>query len=413
MSTDEVGTPATRGRPESLEEALGGAGAADDIRALRVGAGDGAEGSVGTTGRPPRRTLIAPVAPPADPVVDRPVSPSVGDPGDDPPGREPDGRPSRGERRAHRRQAKLEARREKDGRRADRLALRRHRILPRTVIGISMLLLAAAVGAAFSGAGLYAYYDWRLSENENRVGTLTATLENRLTEANEDIENVQNQAVNTIREAAEPLEQILADTRTVSDLTPVLAPSVFFVSTLDEDGEPSVGSAFVVSSDEAESLLVTSYRTVAASTGTPAPGIEVRGEGGTMTGRLHSWDRDRDLALVIVDTGGLPPLAWAPESVRAEALGRRVYVASGLGGAGVSLSPGLVVDQSQAGIQHSAPVGNAWQGGPLLTAEGEVIGIASIAFAPLGFDPGGLPFAIPVEGACARVLTCSGGDVTG
>ena len=93
--------------------------------------------------------------------------------------------------------------------------------------------------------------------------------------------------------------------------------------------------------------------------------------------------------------------------------GRRVYVGSGLGGSGVSLSPGLVIDQSQAGIQHSAPVGNAWQGGPLLTAEGEVLGIASIAYAPLGFDPGDLTFAVPVEGACERVLTCSGGEVSG
>jgi S1-C subfamily serine protease len=418
MSTDHVGaTPTERDdRPESLDEALGGPGAGDDIRSLWD---DLAETPAAPTDRVASepladRLLVAREAPPAAPPTTGPP-PSVTDlPDTEPAAPDADGgSPSWGERRQERRRAKQERRLEKERRRSDRLDFRRHRILPRTIIGISMLLLAAAVGAAISGAGLYAYYDWRLSENEDRVGTLTATLEERLTEANADIENVQAQAVNNIRAAAEPLEQLLTDTRTVSDLTPVLAPSVFFISTLDSDGAPSVGSGFVVSSDDSQSLIVTSYRTVAAATETPAPGIEVRGEDGTMNGRLHSWDPDRDLALIIVDKGGLAPLAWAPEEVRAEALGRRIYIASGLGGAGVSLSPGLVVDQSHAGIQHSAPVGNAWQGGPLLTAEGEVLGIASIAYAPLGFDPGDLTFAVPVEGACERVLTCSGGDVTG
>jgi len=425
MSTDHVeSTPTDReDRPASLDEALGGPGASDDIRTLwddlahgveppdlsapAVGLSDLAtEPGPSPSRSPADRLLVDPESPPVVAPTGPPAGPVTDLPGD---GTAPeiDDRPlTRRERREQRRQAK-------ELRRSERLQLRRHRILPRTVIGISALLLAAAIGAALSGAGLYAYYDWRLAENEDRVGTLTATLEERLTEANADIENVQNQAVNEIRAAAEPLEQLLADTRTVSDLTPVLAPSVFFVSTLDVNGEPSVGSGFVVSSNDSESLIVTSYRTVAAATETPAPVIEVRGEGDNLTGRLHSWDPDRDLALLIVERGGLKALPWAAESVRAEALGRRVYVGSGLGGSGVSLSPGLVIDQSQAGLQHSAPVGNAWQGGPLLTAEGEVLGIASIAYAPLGFDPGDLTFAIPVEGACERVLTCSGGEVSG
>lgn len=422
MSTEDVGSNPTApdDRPDTLEEALGRAGPGDDVRTLWD---DLAEKSTETAGRTAPaeagngaaeapladRLLVAPEASPSEAPTDgSPLSVT-----DLPPaGEDEEGPPSRSDRRREGRRSRQERRQGKERRRSDRLELRRHRILPRTVIGISMMLLAAAVGAAISGASLYAYYDWRLSENEDRVGTLTATLEERLTEANEDIENVQTQAVDNIRAAAEPLEQLLADTRTVSDLTPELAPSVFFISTLDADGAPSVGSGFVVSSDDSQSLIVTSHRTVAAATGTPAPEIEVRGEDGTLTGRLHSWDPERDLALIIVDKGGLTPLVWAPEEVRAEALGRRIYVASGLGGAGVSLSPGLVVDQSGAGIQHSAPVGNAWQGGPLLTADGLVLGIASIVYAPLGFDPGGLPFAIPVEGACERVLTCSGGDVT-
>lgn len=420
MSTDHVGQgPTDQDQwPRSLDEALGETSGGDGVQSLWNDLAEATDDpatvaapsptvDAPTVDAPTGRAPVAPDVPAVAPTTDVPpvvVTDPV--PADRLGPEHEEASPSRRERRAERRRAK-------ELRRSDRLELRRHRILPRTVIGISMLLLAAAIGAAVAGAGLYAYYDWRLSENEDRVGTLTATLEARLTEANEDIASAQSQAVNEIREAAAPLEQLLADTRTVSDLTPELAPSVFFISTLDTDGAPSVGTGFVVSSDDSQSLILTSYRTVAAATETPAPEIEVRGEDGNLTGRLHGWDVDRDLALVIVDKGGMTPLEWAPESVRAEALGRRVYIAGGLGGAGVSLSPGLVVDQSQAGIQHSAPVGNAWQGGPLLTAEGEVLAIASIAYAPLGFDPGDLTFAVPVEGACERVLTCSGGDLTG
>lgn len=375
MSTDNVETTPAHDRPATLEEALGGPTPDEEIRSLWDDLADVPDPATGRDAGE-RQPSVAPVP------------------------------TTRRERRAARRE-------QKDLKRSEKLTRRRHRILPRTVIGISMLLLAAAVGAALSGAVLYAYYDWRLTENEDRVGTLAATLEERLAQASEDIDNVQTQAVNDIRKAAEPLEQLLADTRTVSDLTPALAPSVYFVSTLDTNGAPSVGSGFVVSSDAEQSLLLTSYRTVAAATENPAPDIELRGEGGPFPARLYGWDADRDLALLIVDRPNLPALDWAREETRAAALGRRVYVASGLGGAGVSLSPGLVVDQSGSGIQHSAPMGNAWQGGPLLTAEGEVLGIASLAYAPLGFPPGGVPFAVPVDQACEQVLTCSGGDVTG
>ena len=43
------------------------------------------------------------------------------------------------------------------------------RLLPRSVLGITALILAAALGAAFSGAVLYAYYEYRLDTNETSI----------------------------------------------------------------------------------------------------------------------------------------------------------------------------------------------------------------------------------------------------
>ncbi|MEL7210292.1 MAG: hypothetical protein AAGK32_19020, partial [Actinomycetota bacterium] len=135
MATDQetgTGPPLdTEGRPASLEEALG-APADDDIRAVW-------DDLAADTGPAPLedRLLVAPLAPPRI-TPSEPVGPDVLD--DDPV--QPDDDPQAESWRERRRRR----RREKDERRSERLELRRHRILPRTVIGISMLLLAAAVG---------------------------------------------------------------------------------------------------------------------------------------------------------------------------------------------------------------------------------------------------------------------------
>jgi Trypsin-like peptidase domain len=347
-------------------------------------------------------------APDWDDLVRPEARPEVEDP-------EPDPQPERDGRRERRRQKREARAGHKDDRarkRSDRLALRRHRILPRTVIGIASMLLFFGLGVGVSGAVLYAYYDWRLAENEERVGELSASLEQRLQAANEQLEASSAAAVDNIRREARPLRDLLEDTAAVSDLTGRLDGSVWFVETLDENGVASVGSAFVAASDDARSLLVTSYSAVAASTTAPAPTITVRSGEDRVEADLYNWDPSRDLALLVVPRGHLEPLPWADGDTLARLVGERVYAVEGLGGNGVSLSPGLVIDQSEAGIQHTAALGQAFRGGPLVNGRGRVVGIASLSYAPLNFAPGDVTFAVPIQSACERVLTC-GGDVPG
>ncbi|MCB9372895.1 MAG: trypsin-like peptidase domain-containing protein [Microthrixaceae bacterium] len=354
---------------------------------------------------PDARTAPAPAPPPVpapDPAPTVPgASPAIApthepEQGTEPrPSRRGVGRPSASPGRAPRR----------------RLELRRHRILP-TVIGISMLLLAGAVGAAVSGALLYAYYDWRLSTNEDRVGVLAESLQQRLTDAGASIDEAQQQALAELQDRAGPLIDQKSDAVAMADLTPVVAPSTYFVSTLDENGQPSVGTAFVVASDESRSLLLTSYRAVSASTTQPGPEIRLANAGGDpVVAQLYSWDPEHDLALLSLDQPGLEPLTWVTGD-DAAVTGERVYVASGVGAAGITFSPGTVLDQSADGIQMTAPVGSAWQGGPVVTQDGKVVAVGSLAYQPLGFSPGQVPFAPPVDAACVTLLDC-GGDGTG
>jgi len=287
---------------------------------------------------------------------------------------------------------------------------RRYRVLPRSLLGISAMLVAFAVGAGASGAVLYAYYDWRLSQNEDRVGALATNLEDRLTEAHDAIDGASAQAVDEIRTEVEPLRAYLDDVGTLAELTPQVAPSVWFVGTLDDEGRASVGSAVVVASEGDRSLLLTSYDTVRAATTEPAPEVTVRHGEETAQAEVYNWDPAHDLALLTIERGGLPALEWVPEDEQAGVVGSRVYAVSGMGGAGATLSPGVVLDQSADGFQHTAAIGQAWQGGPIVTGGGRVLGVASTEYRPLGFDSGDVHFAVPVQVACERVLACGDGD---
>jgi S1-C subfamily serine protease len=180
---------------------------------------------------------------------------------------------------------------------------------------------------------------------------------------------------------------------------------VWFVQTLDEGGQPSVGSAFVVFSDDEQSFLVTSYTTIRAATSAPGPEITLRKGDEQLGAALTSWDPANDLALLTLDKPSLPALEWAPTEPPTQ-VGDRVFVVSGLGAAGGSISQGFVAGVSAEGVQHDAPVGAAFQGGPLLNSNGEVVGVASRAYAPLGFSPEAVFFGVPIRNSCAQVIRC-------
>lgn len=285
----------------------------------------------------------------------------------------------------------------------------RERLLPRTILGMTTLLLATAVGAAFSGAVLYAYYDYRLTQNEKRIESFTAGFDERFQTAMNTIAAEREAAKAEVRKELEPIQQIRAEGETLETLVKNASPSVWFVSTLDEAGQPSVGSAFVVASDGDQTLMLTSLASVRAATRQPGPKVRVRKGDEEIDAQLWTWHEERDLALLVVRKANLPKLTFAPGDPPLK-IGERVFSLSGLGAAGGAVSQGFVADVSAAGIQHDAAVGAAFQGGPLLNSKGEVLGMSSRAYAPLGFGTEAVFFAVPIRTACEKVLRCPDGQ---
>lgn len=278
-------------------------------------------------------------------------------------------------------------------------------MLPRTALGLAALLFFMAVSAAFSGAALFAYYRFELDDTRERVAELEGQIAGDLEFAEQAIAQRTDEATAEIDRLLQELEQFAASGQTVGELLGNVGPSVFLVTSFDEAGQPSVGTAFVLFSDSERSFLLTSYATVRAATVEPSPGIEVSQGGNILDVRLSAWDADRDLALLIAEESpNLPAVPVAdPSSVGA---GDRVFAVSGLGTDGGAIVQGVVSDVSARAIQHDAPIGPQFQGGPMLNSSGELVGIGSRAFAPLGFVPETVFFGIPVREACAELVQC-------
>jgi S1-C subfamily serine protease len=288
--------------------------------------------------------------------------------------------------------------------------LRPRAFLPRSVGGIVALLVATSIGAAFSGTILFAYYQYRLQKTETRVEKFIADFDKTLKDGVKTVHDERDAAKAEIRKELEPLQEIRAQGGVLKDMVSKVKDSVYLVQTQDEVGQPSVGTAFVVTADADQSYLVTSLAVVQASTKRPGPEITIRkGNETPAKATLWTWQEERDLALLIVPRGNLPRLPWAAAGATPD-IGERVFTVAGIGGAGASIVQGFVADVSAAGLEHDTAISGAFVGGPVLNSKGEVLGVASRTYAPLGFVSDRVTFAVPIRSSCERVLKCPAGN---
>lgn len=107
-------------------------------------------------------------------------------------------------------------------------------------------------------------------------------------------------------------------------------------------------------------------------------------DGRTAEGTAVGHDVDGDLAVIQADTGSLPGLPWAPEA-RA-GIGTPVFALANPGGRGLRVTYGFVsgVDRTFRGprgvritgsLEHTAPLLPGSSGGPIVDAEGRLLGI--------------------------------------
>jgi tetratricopeptide (TPR) repeat protein len=171
------------------------------------------------------------------------------------------------------------------------------------------------------------------------------------------------------------------------ELFAMASPSVVLVEVSDAKMVPTgQGSGFFVSSD---GLVVTNFHVING-----ASFVSVRRTDGStcFVEGVAATDEKSDLALLKINSLGTPLLKLAdPEPPK---VGTRVFAIGNPLGMTNTLSEGLVSGvrkdpQQGTLIQTSAPYTHGSSGGPLLTADGFVVGVTSS-----GFDAANLNFAV-------------------
>jgi serine protease Do len=137
-------------------------------------------------------------------------------------------------------------------------------------------------------------------------------------------------------------------------------------------------------------------------------------DGRTAEGNVAGRDVDGDLAVIDVDTSGIPALPWA-DGAPAET-GTPVFALANPGGRGLRVTFGFVsgVERSFRGprgrritgsLEHTAPLLPGSSGGPVLTAAGQLLGINTNRLGE------GFYLAIPADEALrGRVGTLASGE---
>ena len=106
-------------------------------------------------------------------------------------------------------------------------------------------------------------------------------------------------------------------------------------------------------------------------------------DGRTAEGNVTGHDVDGDLAVIEADTGQVPALPWA---TAAPAIGTPVFALANPGGRGLRVTFGTVsgIDRTFRGprgmritgsLEHTAPLLPGSSGGPVLDAQGQLLGI--------------------------------------
>src|ERR1700722_13751613 len=106
-------------------------------------------------------------------------------------------------------------------------------------------------------------------------------------------------------------------------------------------------------------------------------------DGHTAEGSVAGHDVDSDLAVISVDTGENPALPWASASVE---IGKPVFALANPGGRGLRVTFGFIsgIERTFRGprgrritgsLEHTAPLLPGSSGGPVLNADGQLLGI--------------------------------------
>ena len=167
------------------------------------------------------------------------------------------------------------------------------------------------------------------------------------------------------------------------------------------DGEAALGSGFII---RADGLIVTNRHVIV-----DARSVQVKlTDGRQVPARVIGADAATDIALIKINAGTLPALKLGSSADLS--VGNAVIAIGNPFGLGQTVTSGILsargrtldIDPYIDFLQTDAAINFGNSGGPLLSADGAVVGVTSAIFSPSGGSVG-LGFAIPAETVSAVI----------
>ncbi|HVL97884.1 MAG TPA: trypsin-like peptidase domain-containing protein, partial [Egibacteraceae bacterium] len=267
---------------------------------------------------------------------------------------------------------------------------------------LPMFLMAALLGATLAGALAILYYGQQVSRLEAETSDARAQVQ----QARDEVLEAAEEARRSIEQQVEEVRQALADD------PPIPGPEeagVYAVVAQHANGERRVGSGFTVASSNTETIVVTTYRVVATEDGFAVPSVDVLLPGRNATARVHNFDRELDVATLVMTAGTVPVTEWRPvdEDLRR---GDRLWLAGIAGPGSAAVLQGSVGSVAPQAVVPSIPANDFLAGGPLIDAVGRVVAIATLNYAPFGRVAGELVYGVPIRMLCRELIQCTEAD---
>ncbi len=172
------------------------------------------------------------------------------------------------------------------------------------------------------------------------------------------------------------------------------------------------GSGFAVIADDDGVFVVTAFAVVAdpSRPGNAVERAEVLVGGETVEAQVHSWDADRDVALLRTGPiAGMDVAEWRPADEPLSP-GDQVFAAGMTPRASLMQLRATIAAADADAIHNDLAIPDVLRGGPLLDGQGRVAGVVSSAYEPYG-ESGAVSPDLPVRLLCERLIRCGDEDL--
>lgn len=305
---------------------------------------------------------------------------------------------------------------------------------------LPLFVAVGLLGAVLAGAVTAVYYAQKVAQLERE----TAEGRRQLTVAVERVREAAEKAVAAVRTEVDAFRDEVAVTLPIKDPAKAGVVSVRAEVTIQPPPETSPplaapdsteppppapppppprtvvreGSGFAAVTGGGDAYFVTSFSVVADPdrSDVPIEGAEITLGGRSYSTSVHSWDPQNDLALLRADgVGDVATLPWRPVG-EAITPGQKVFAVGNLPSGSLVQLSAMVGAVDHEVVVTDLVVPAMLRGGPLVDAQGRVVGVGSGAYreslADSGSaDTGGTNTAVPVRILCERLIRCSSRDM--